>query len=232
MASLDSLRTRYYASRGIVRQVNNDENIAVRLRYLGSGTVTSVVVDQSVDVELITSDGGTDTYLFSAHSTLGSLVDAINADGIFEAVVIDALRSENPDDFFVNGTISAGADGNGVVVWDLLEDTSAGATISNCLSPLSPDFDLPKGHRVHLQEIVYNVDLTAAADTLQIWKRKGTVETQLAGLTAVDATSTTVNFASGEGYLTGGIDEEIVVHFTGTVINAAGNLVRVVGRYE
>lgn len=232
MSSLDSLRTRSYASRGIVRQVNNDASIGIRLRYIGTGTVTSVTPTAATDIVLITSDGGTDTYTFATYTTIGAVADAINADGIFEAVVIDALRSEGSADWFLGGAVTAGTDGFGNVVWDLLSDTSGAATMSICLSPLSPDFDLPKGHRVHLQEIVYNVDLTAAADTLQIWKRRGTVETKLAGLTTVDATLTTINFASGEGKITGGTDEEIIVHVTGTVINAAGNLIRATGIYE
>lgn len=232
MGSLDSALTRQALKKGIVRQANNDGAIGLRLRYVGTGTVTSVTVTTATNIVMITSDGGTDTYAFATYTTVGAVADAINKDGIFEAKVIDCLRSEGSASFFLDGAITAGADANGVVVWDAKVDTSGAATQAVCLSPLGPDFDMPKGHRVHLRELSYYLDLTAAADSIQVWKRKGTVETQLLGLTSVDVTVTTVNFASGEGYITGGPDEELIVFGTGTVVNAAAGYVRAVGEYE
>ncbi len=232
MASLDSVLTRQALARGVVRQANNDAAVGIRLRYLGTGTVTSVTVDSGTDFELITSDGGTDTYTFATYTTIGALADAINGDGIFEAKVMDALRSEGSDDWFLAASpVTPTVDENGVTIWDCVADTSGAATIACVLSPFE-NFDMPKGHRVHLQEIVYSANNTAAANTLQIWKRKGTVETQIAGLTSVDTTITTVNFASGQGKITAGVDEEIVVIVTGTVVDGAGNLVRLIGQYE
>ncbi|MFA5445144.1 MAG: hypothetical protein WC262_09275, partial [Bacteroidales bacterium] len=101
MASLDSALLKQALQKGIVRRVTNDLAVGLRLRYIGTGTVTTVAATQATSVVLTTSDGGIDTYLFSDYATLGALADAINADGIFEAKVMDALRSENPDDFFV-----------------------------------------------------------------------------------------------------------------------------------
>lgn len=232
MASLESAQLRQALAKGVVRQVTNDANIAIRLRYVGSGTVTSVVVTSATDVVLTTSDGGTDTYTFAAYTTIGALADAINKDGIFEAKVLDCLRSEGSDDYFLSATVTAGADEDGEVIWDLVGDTSGAATIAVCLTPTGPEFSKPAGHRVHLQELSYYSDHTAAVNTVQVWKRKGTVETQLLGLTGVDTTLTTVNWASGEGKISGGPDEELIVLCTGTVINSASNLVRAVGIYE
>lgn len=235
MASLDWALTRQALAKGIVRQVNNDAAIGIRLRYIGTGTVTSVTTDNDSDLELITSDGGTDTYDFTVAptDTVGGVVDAINKDGIFEARVIDALRADDADTYFIDGLVSAGEDGNGVVSWDLLVDCSSAAVQSICLSPLSPDWDQPTGHRVHLQEIFYNVNNTAAADGLTLWKRKGNVETELFHILNVDDTDTTVTFASGEGKITAGPDEELIVQFDGTVIDdATGNSVRLVGIHE
>ena len=109
MSSLESAQIRQALAKGVVRFVMEDTAIGLRLQYVGSGSVTTVAATQATSVVLTTSDGGTDTYLFSSYSTLGALADAINADGIFEAVVIDALRSENPDDFFItSASIAAG----------------------------------------------------------------------------------------------------------------------------
>ena len=232
MASLESAQTRQVLGKGIVRQVRDDTAIGLRLRYVGTGTVTSVTVTQATNVVLITSDGGTDTYTFATYTTLGALADVINTDGIFEAVVIDALRSENPDDFFIDGAVTAGTDGNNVTVWDLLVDTSAAVTLSVCLSPLKPDFDLPAGHRVSLQEIFYNVNNTAAVDGLTIWKRKGAVETELISMLNVDDTDTTISWASGEGKITLNPDEEFIVQVDGTVVSDTGNNIRLTGFYE
>ena len=92
---------------------------------------------------------------------------------------------------------------------------------------------MPKGHRVSLQEIFYNVNNTAAADGLTVWKRKGTVETELFHMLNVDATDTTVSFASGEGKITLAPDEEFIVQVDGTVATAPTlNFIRLVGIYE
>ena len=229
MASQDSLKVRNLLAEGVVRQVLDDKGIALRLRYIGTGTVTSVTTVQATSVALVTSDGGTDTYLFATYTTMGALADAINADGIFECKVIDALRSENPDDFFIAAVVSAGTDGNGVTCYDLLRDVSAAATAACCLSPLNPDFDMPKGHRVHLRQISYNVDNTASTDTLKIYKRKGTVETLIYSAANVDNTATDLTWASGEAKITGGVDEELVVYFDGTVGDA---IIAVIGERE
>jgi hypothetical protein len=233
MSSLDSVLTRQALAKGVVRRVTNDAPIGLRLRYVGSGTVTSVTVVSATSIAMITSDGGTDTYAFGSLTTMGAVVDAINRDGIFEAKIVDTLRSQaSANTLLAAAPITAGVDDAGGVVWDAVVDTSGAATLSCVLSPTSPSWDLPKGHRVHLRSIVYYVDNTAAQGALQIWKRKGTVETQIAGFLNVDTTETTVNFASGHGKITADADEELVVHIAGTVINNAANAIMLIGDYE
>src|SRR3990167_6039331 len=112
MASLDSLKTRYYASKGIIRQVNNDLGIMIRMRYIGTGTVTSVTVTTATNIVNITSDGGTDTYAFATYDAIGEVADAIDGDTIFEARVLDLLRSELSTSVLVDGAIT-GAVGDG-----------------------------------------------------------------------------------------------------------------------
>lgn len=237
MASLDSAMTRSYLAKGVARRVADDTPIAFRLRYIGTGTVTSVTVDTDQDITVVTSDGGTDAYLLSTYTTMGALVDAINADGIFEAILVDALRSDSTGSspFVDNSSVTAGTDENGVVVWDARIDTSVFLAHTVCLSPKVPTFDQPKGHRVHLQEIQYYSNVNGAlANAVRIYKRKGTVETQIWGAASVDATLTTINFASGEGKITGGPDEEFVVRVldTTSVTDGAGNFLQVVGIRE
>lgn len=234
MASLDSLRVREKLQSGVVLQTGTDTPVAIRLRYIGTGTVTSVTVTTATNIVTVTSDGGTDTYAFATYTTIGAVVDAINAAGIFEAKILDALRSRASASTLVDGAITAGTDENGVVSWDVLSDTSAALEIGVTLSA-HRNWDAPKGHRVHLQQIVYSVNMgTAAADSFQVYKRKGTVETKIYGALSVDTTETTITFASGYGKISVGEDEEIFVRVkdAATLADAAGNFVRVVGIIE
>jgi len=234
MGSLDTALTRQALAEGVVVSHGTDTPVAMRLRYVGSGTVTSVTVDASTDLEMITSDGGTDTYLFSAYTTYQTLAAAINADGIFEAKVLDTLLSENPDDDIVTGAITASTDANGVTVWDCNVDTSASLQIAACLSA-HRDFDTPS-RRVSLQEVAYGVDVgTAAADSVQVWLRRGSVETQLVGRLSVDAfAATSITFASGQGKISGKQDDEIIVLVkdAATFADAGGNYVSAIGTIE
>ena len=234
MGSLDSVLTRQALAQGTVKQVGTDTPVAIRLRYIGTGTVTSVTVTTGTGIVNVTSDGGTDSYTFAAYTTIGAVADAINKDGIFEAKVIDALRAQSSDDNLVDGAITAGTDAFGEVIWDVKTDTSTALRLAVCLTP-RPGFDSPKGHRVHLQELKYVVNMgTAAVDSVQIWTRNGTVETQIFGALSVDTTETTISFASGEGKITGGQDVEIIclVKDAATLADATSNYVRVTGVLE
>lgn len=234
MASLDSLRVRSQLAKGTVLQVGSDTAVAIRLRYIGAGTVTSVTVTTATNIVTVTSDGGTDTFAFATYTTVGAVVDAINAEGIFEAKILDCLRAQASASTLVDGAITAGTDGNGVVIWDVKNDSSTALELGVTLST-KRDFDAPKGHRVHLTEIVYSVNMgTAAVDSMQVYKRKGTVETKLFGALSVDTTETTIRFANGEGKITVGDDEEIFVRVkdAATLADAAGNFVRITGIIE
>lgn len=235
MGSLDSALTRKTLGKDIVRSVVDDTPIVLRLRYIGSGTVTSVTTTTATNIVNITSDGGTDTYAFATYTTVGALADAINADGIFEAKVCDALRADATASKFVDGAITAGTDANGVVVWDVLADTSATDYMTATLSPTGPDFDAPKGHRVTLKEIVYNVNVNGAlANGVQVWRRRGATETQLVRRASVDVTETTIDWANGEGGITGNPDDELIVRVTDStsITDAAGNFVEASGFLE
>lgn len=235
MASLDSILMKQGLASGVTLQVGTDTPVAIRLRYIGTGTVTSVTTTTATNIVAITSDGGTDTYAFATYTTVGAVADAINKDGIFEAKVLDALRSQASASKFVDGAITSGTDNNGVVVWDVLNDTSTALELGICLTN-SRDFDAPKGHRVHLQQVVYSVNMgTAAADSFQIYKRnKSGVETKVFGQLSVDTTETTLNLASGYGKISGDVDGELFVRVkdAATLADAAGNFVRVVGILE
>ena len=232
---MEGLKTRALLAQGVVRQVTNDAAIGIRMKYVGTGSVTSVTVVSATSVANITSDGGTDTYAFGTYATIGEVADAINADGIFEAKVIDALRQEGSANWFLAAApVVAGVDEDGNTVYDLVADTSGAATMAICLSPKGTGMTAKAdGHRVHLQEIQYNVTHTAAATTFKVYQRtKDGKESLLYAKLGVNATVTTESFASGLGKITGAPDAELIVYIDGTVTNATTNAIRVVGIRE
>lgn len=236
MASLDSLRTKYYAATGTTLQTGTDSPVAIRLFYVGTGSVTSVTVITGTSVATISTGTGegTKTYTFAAYTTIGALADAINGDGIFNAKVLDCLRALGSDNNLVAGApVTAGTDANGVICWDLKTITAVTLQLGATLSA-HRDFGFPMGHRVKLQQIVYLATLAGAnSDMFQIWRRRGTTETQILGALSVSAASTTTTFASGQGFISGNADDEFVVLLKDTVMaDGAGNLLRIVGRIE
>lgn len=236
MASKDSLETRKLLAKGTVVQAGSDKSVALRLKYIGTGSVTSVTTVTATSVVTITSDGGTDTYLFETYATIGALADAINAAGIFECKVLDVLRSAASDNNLLAGALTATnyVDEMGNEVYDIFTDSSAFLQYGACLSA-HRGFNAPKGHRVTLSAITYYANFgTAAADSVQIWKRKNGVETQIFGQLSVDTTETTITFAVAGGVkgITSNIDEEFVVLVKDAASLADGGFIRVIGEIE
>lgn len=234
----DFFETRFRAAKGVVVAVKDDTPIMLRLRYIGGGTVTSVTVTTATSLVTIDSVGGTKTYLFATYTTLATLAAAINSDGFFQAVVLDALLTDatNASNIVENTAITAGTDDNGVVVWDLHADTSVNKSITAALS-LHRNFDTNgKGHRVHLQEIVYNVDVSAAAaNAVRVYHRTPAgVETQILGRASVDATTTTITWVSGNGKITAGDNCDLIIRVQDatSVTDATANLVQAAGLLE
>lgn len=234
MSSLDSVLTRQALANGVLLRHGTDAPIALRLRYKGTGTVTSVTVTTATNIVMVTSDGGTDTYAFGTYATLGALADAINGDGIFEAKVLDDLRSSATASQYVTGAITAGTDGNGVRVWDVKLDTSAALRITACISS-QRNFDQVK-KRVKVNGIVYSVNMgTAAADSAVLYLRRGTSESVVWSLTSIDTTETTLLSLGSNAFIGNeqpGDEYIFLVKDAATLADAAGNHVTVSGIVE
>jgi hypothetical protein len=237
MASLDSVQTRQILATGISIFAGTDLAVALRLRYVGTGTVTSVTTVTATDLVLITSDGGTDTYTFAAYTTMGALADAINADGIFEARVLDVLRSDASDNnLLAEALTTSTTDENGNAVYDVKVDTSGMFYVGACLSGTRGFDSRAEGHRVRLQGIDYVANMgTAAADQLRVYARKASDQTQerlvWAGL-SVDTTATAVLFANGQGTVDSRNGEELVVRIKDAASLADGGYMKASGKFE
>lgn len=236
MASTDSLNLRSLLKRGTTLNVTTDTPVAVRFRYVGTGTVTSVTVTTGTNIVFISSDGGTDTYAFATYTTVGSLVDAINKDGVFEGIVLDTLRASPTATQFVDGAITAGTY-HGTTVWDMKVDTSAALYMAVRFTGSRGFNEIVGKRRVHLQELKYAVNMgTAAADSVQIWEvgSDGVTETKIYSELSVDTTATTISWASGLGYITSEEGGSLVckVLDAATLADANTNYVRVTGIIE
>lgn len=243
MASLDGVQTRYFLRTGTVQQVSADTPVAIRLRYIGTGLVTSVTVTTATNIVTVSTEG-TKTYTFATYTTVGTLVGAINADGIFQAKVLDALNADvTTGSNFVTGAITAGTDANGVVSWDVKVDTSVNLAVTATLTG-NRDWDTNwfnaekvGQHRAVLQSIFYLADVNAAsANSVRVYRRRGTpgrTETQILGIASVDNTATTVSFASGVGFISGYDGDELVVRVQdATSISDTGLVLEAIGYIE
>lgn len=234
MASRDSLATRELLRVGTINHIKDDLAVALRLRYIGTGTVTSVIVTAATDITMITSDGGTDAYLFATYTTLGALVDAINGDGIFEAKILDGLRADSTGSSTLKSATISPATIDGITTWSVVTDTSvlkkisAGAVVDRGFSMGKA---LADKKFLRLKKLSYNVNVSAAeASAVKVTKRKGSTETTVASWTSVDATVTTpFDWTASEFSLVGKPGEEFVVSVQDatSVTDDAANFVEV-----
>ena len=211
-SSRDFAETRELLGGAKAAMIVADEPVAIRLKYKGTGTVTSVTVTAATGVVNVTSDGGTDSYTFADYTTMGALENAINADGVFEAKVLDALRSDNPDNILVAGAKTITTEG----YYDLTVNTDVSfsltyrCTYDRGVKKVAP----PENHRVKLNEFIYYATLGAAAvNMVQVYECDiaQNTETQVYQALSVSATVTTVRFAAGKGSIASGFGNDLVV---------------------
>jgi hypothetical protein len=237
MSSLNALQTRLLAGEGKVIQVGTDTPVAIRMKYVGTGTVTSVTIVTGTGITMITSDGGTDAYTFAVYTTVGALVDAINKDGIFQCIVLDTLRADATNLQFVNGAITSTTSSEGYAIWDVKVSTSAAFYFAACLTPTNRLFwQTGKGHRVHAMELKYAINMgTAAADSALLYQRDAHgIETVLLSMLSVDTTATTINWASGNAKITAAEGASLIfkVKDAAALADAATNYLQIVGFVE
>ena len=189
-------------------------DVAIRLKYKGSGTVTTVVVDTNQDITLTSSDGGTEEFLFADFITMGSLVDAISGSNYWEAKLLDALRADltagNP--MVDDAGLTITADG----YYDCLIDTNVALSLTyRCTYDRNVGAEVPGGnHRVALKEFTYWATLgNASVNDVQVWEydRQNNTENQIFQALSVTDNTETSNFAGGHGELSAGFNNDIIV---------------------
>jgi len=221
--SRDSLEIRRLLAKGIVGQVADDESVAIRLKAKLETEVTSVTITTATDITVITG-AGTSVYDFATYTTLGEVIDKINADGEFTARIIDGLRDIASASALVNGVITISDFG----YYDALMDTSETNVIAYNLS-LDRGVPVEKpinGHRIEIKEIVYTVTISAAARirVYQVDAITGQVENILYDKAGVTAVETTINWAAGIGKISGDDGKDLIVAVVGVGGTVTGDL--------
>jgi len=160
--SLNQSELNFYNRKFAVGSVSDDTSVALRIRQTGGAVVTSVTTTTGTGIILIDADGTT-TVVFGTDTTIGAVADRINATANWECKVLDALRADASASVLVDGAITAGFV-DGVSYYDALVDTDAADKFTyRCTWDRGVGTSKPKaGHRVHLQEFEYYVELNAA----------------------------------------------------------------------
>jgi hypothetical protein len=219
-----------------VGNVADDTSVGIRLKHIGTGSVTSVVLTTATGLILI-SDGYTQTYPFAAGLTLntyGLLVDAINAANctetsalaggiLWEAKLLDALRSDTSTSTMIGAPTTYALTGEGY--YDLLVDTSEKKDVTYRVSYDRGIHEEKPMHKVILTEVNYNVNVNGvSANGFRIykWDNQNKCETQIYRKASVVATATTPFGATENQKITAKPGDEIIVRvIDGTSIATA-----------
>lgn len=198
MGSSDFFNTRFLARRTTVEQGVDDTVVGIRIRHTDSCAVTSVTISQAADTLVLIDADGTTTITFTDadSNTVGEVVDKINATSNWEAVILDAKRSDttNTNDIFIDGAITASVY-DGTTYYDVCMDTSNYDAMTKRLiysrhTEGGGKGKLDDGHRVRLKEVVYNLTCGADTNALRIYDVDGATETEIWRSTPTSGSST------------------------------------------
>jgi len=227
MGSLNSIKLRNALKSGMTEVHVADTPVAIRMKYIGKGSVTGaqIAVDTDQDITLITSDGGTEEFLFADFLTMGALAEAINNSMYWNAELVDALRSDlTATSPFVDDLTT---DPTGAGYYEAYIDTDISKRLTyRCAYNRNPngengvDSSRAKGaHRVSLIGFTYYCNNGGdEINGVQVWEYNPVLqtETQVYQAIGIDSVSTTVNFAGGEGVITSDWGNDLIVRIQDT----------------
>lgn len=220
MASLNQLQSRALAAQTTGLRYVDATPVALRIVHTATNAVTSVVTTASTLV-LTDADGVTTCTFASDSSTLGKLVDRINATANWKAKLLDGLRSQiltTSSTLVVNAGITASLRA-GEWGYDVLLDTTVAFTF-----PIRLTYDRTAtntrpngGHRVKLVNFEYVINVgTAAAGKVQIWEWDPTfrTETQVWQALSVQSTTTATSYDFSKAPMTVKEGNDLIVLVT------------------
>jgi len=244
MPSLEQVRTRKYLTRGVVGQVGDNGSVLFTMRYIGTGTITSVTVTALTDVTMVTVVGTTtytDAFTWAAYTTTGALVAAINATGRWEAKLLDCLSSfATVASFVIGGVLTADTKGN----YNIMGDTGVCLFMAYRLTydrTFLTNNKVRASHRVALQEIDTTLTLGATdANAFKIYECSPgdnsetypASETLIYQKTPVSGAPSAQTWASGESEITSEEGDDLLFVVSDTVSFGATDTITVIGKAE
>ena len=247
MASLDGLRTRYYAKSGVALRVADEGSIVLKMQYIGGGSVTSITPGATsmvtVTSEPVTTNGvtvmtpTTKTYDYTDAGTIAAFAAAILSDGLFNVQVVDALLGDTlGDNMLTTGALVATTDDNGVVCYEVKWDTAGSDLYTVAITPFR-NFNVIRkgqGHRVHLKSIDAVATLASATSTsIRVYQRVGSVEKLIWAAPIVSTVLSSITFAAGHGKISSPECGELIVRVLGGAVTpAATSYVQITGEME
>lgn len=229
MASYDFLASRALAAEKAVRRTVEAAGVVMSIKHVGTGTSTPTVVlsDTSSDITLTDGDGTIITADLSnaSYSTVGEVADWINGNASWECKILDALRQDNSDNLWTNGSISSTVNTFGETVFNVTQLIASAKLEVRCTYDESVGNLRPSGsHRVILNAFSTYATATGGANCVQIYDCKGSTETQIwQGTLANNTLQAYSAFSSGYPFsgITAREGHDLVIVITGTVTTAA-----------
>jgi hypothetical protein len=230
MPSLNESHVRHELARNIIGQVADGGCVLFKLKYIGSGTVTSVIVTTATHITLVSAAGGTtftDTFNWAVpatYVTVQALVNAINNTGRWEARTMDALTTTTLGaNYVTNGTLAVDAAGE----YNVMSATAVGKYLAYRLSydrTFGNSRALRNGHRVSLREIVTSITCGGGADanSLKVYECTppgnnapyGMAEILVLQRTPTSGAAETIYWASGKAKITAEEGNDLLVIIT------------------
>lgn len=231
-----------------------DEGVALRIRCVGYAESSSHYADAvlvsatsltlSIDGSADTTVGSSGVLAFATYTTLGSLVDAINASSNWEAEIVAGLRSDtvSGSELLARSTSTFRMYQEVTLKWDSSDNGVYG--IDYCLEPGRP-FETVHGvsganksfleHRVGLSRVLALCNTNAGESiTLYVYEvkpDKAAVLNTLATFTVTDNTEKDSGAQDGP-IVHAGFGNSILVRFRGTGWIDTGAYLKVLGEVE
>lgn len=226
-----------------------DQSVALAIKYKGtsaSATVTVVsatgitlkqgaAAAEAVDTSVGASANG--VVDFATDTTLGAVVDRINASPNWSAEIVDGLRADS----MASSTMLARSETTlspvRVQVLPLYWDTSAHLSISYCISPRRLNFNRKRmGYQAVLKDVKALVNVGSGTLTLYVYNRDPKTGTTTLLHQAAGTDNTELNvpaFGAGTGEYRSEFGHELLVRYTMSVdLPDSGAYLRVTGFCE
>lgn len=225
MASLDSLLTSAYAAQSLTGRVTDDLAVAVEFVHVSTNATPVVTLVSGTGITLADAGYTTGSLAFATYTTLGALVDIINAShGLYwKARIIDGLRSTSTaSSVLIPNSVITPVTQGGETIYQAFIDQSVNDSVFYRVAQdrgvlrdddgRLKDNEPAGSHRVKITGITYNENISAATlNGVRIYEFNPAtlLETQIWSAKSVDATQTTIDFTLNP--ITSAYGNELVV---------------------